>query len=97
MQNKLVDAIFMGSLKEVKRLLIEGADVHAGNDRALLNACITGNLGIVKLLVAYGANIHAHGVHNLISYTRNYNKNGYLEVLEYLNKQLILEKINELS
>ena len=43
----------------VKLLLDRGADIHAEDDQALLNAAENGNTEIVKLLLDRGADIHA--------------------------------------
>ena len=47
------------SLKVIKRLIKEGADIHAGGDYALRYASQYGHLDVVKFLVSKGASIHA--------------------------------------
>jgi len=47
----------------VRELLAMGADVHAGDDRALRWACYHGDLDIVKLLLDAGANPNAGRSH----------------------------------
>jgi ankyrin repeat protein len=86
MSEALNDACRLGYLNVVDRLLREGDDVHYENDYALRCACLYSHLDIVKLLVSYGAEIHS-----------NTNILGNQEIVNYLKKQLLLEKINELS
>jgi hypothetical protein len=47
-----------GDLKLVKKLLDEGADIHARDDGALYLASTYGHHEVVKLLLDRGANIH---------------------------------------
>jgi ankyrin repeat protein len=82
-----------GNIEQVKKLLSEGADVHAYDDQALINASYYGHLEIVKLLVEHGANIHAQNDESL-NMTR-YKK--HLEIVSYLEKQILIENISEIN
>jgi len=79
------DKIILGkrekiTLKVIKRLVKEGADIHANNDLALRLASYNGYLGIVKYLVSKGADIHVFDDYALIWASRN----GHLSVVKYL-------------
>ena len=50
---------FKINLKVIKRLVKQGADIHAGDDVALRWAAEYGHLDVVKFLVKQGADIHA--------------------------------------
>jgi ankyrin repeat protein len=63
-QNNFDDEIlwnpaFHGYTKTVKALLDPGADIHAGNDRALRSAAEYGHADTVRLLLERGADVHA--------------------------------------
>jgi ankyrin repeat protein len=88
----LINAVYRGNLEEVKKLLSEGADVHAMNDDALRTACSFGRLDIVKLLVEHGANINILDDYQ-VTWRGLSNINN--EIKTYLNKQLLLKKLNE--
>lgn len=55
----LIDAAREGNLPEVQRLVNEGADIHAQDDRALIAAAWNGHLSVVEFLVDHEAGIHA--------------------------------------
>ena len=59
----LVVAALKGNIEEVKRLVEEGADVHAGQEAALRYAAENGHLETVKWLVEAGADIHGTIIH----------------------------------
>ena len=69
-----------GRLDQVIIALKNGANIHAGNDDALIYASWNGHLEVVKYLVGAGANIHAGNDDALKSASRN----GHLEVVNYL-------------
>jgi ankyrin repeat protein len=91
----LINAVYRSNLNQVKRLLSEGADVHIENDRALRIACSFGDFKIVKLLVEHGANINVVDENKVSIWMMPSNKNN--EIKTYLNKQMLLNKINEYS
>jgi ankyrin repeat protein len=86
----LIEAVESGNLEEVKRLLSEGADVHENDDQAIIVACSYCYLEVIKLLVAHGADIHTKK--NFVFKSAKFN--GHAEVVDYLNKQLLIKKIN---
>ena len=67
----------------LQMLIAEGADIHAGNDYALLWSAVNGHLEGVKYLVEQGADIHADDDYAL----RWSACNGHLEVVKYLVEQ----------
>jgi hypothetical protein len=68
------------NLKVFKRLVKEGANIHANDDYALRCASANGHLGVVKFLVSKGANIHADDDCAL----RCASENGHLSVVKFL-------------
>ncbi|KAJ3033174.1 hypothetical protein HDV00_006671 [Rhizophlyctis rosea] len=57
----LVEAAIHGHLPMVRFLLDEGgADLHADDDTALLEACRYNHVGILTYLLGIGANVHCH-------------------------------------
>ncbi len=83
LQEQLIDAVDVGNLETVKRLVDRGADIHAGDNSALRWAAGQGHLDIVEFLVGKGANIPAQDEHAL----RWAANNGHLEVVKYLVEQ----------
>ena len=55
---QFIKASERGYLSIIKLLIELGADIHTGNDIAIVNASHGGNLPLVKLLIDFGANIH---------------------------------------
>ena len=58
------DKVILGPRKKItlnviKRLIKEGADIHADNDAALKHAACNGQTETVKMLLNHGADIHA--------------------------------------
>jgi ankyrin repeat protein len=90
MDNELINAIYSGNISEIKRLLSEGVDINVYNERALRIACALGEFDIIKLLVEHGAEITEQVIERSI-------RHGKIEVTNYLNNQLLLEKINDFS
>jgi ankyrin repeat protein len=86
----LVLASGHGCLELTKLLLENGADVHATFDLALRVACGNGCIEIVKLLVKHGADVRACNFEP----HRKASMNGHSHIVNYLSKQLLLEKIN---
>lgn len=70
----------LNSVETFKLLIDNGADIHAGNERALKWSAKEGHLEMVKLLVENGANIHATYDYAL----RHSTKNGHLEIVKFL-------------
>jgi ankyrin repeat protein len=87
-------ASYGGHLEVVKLLLAHGADVHAKNNQALGWASSKGHLEVVKLLLAHGADIYANQDYDAIKYAKI---NGHQEVVNYLSKQYMLDKLKELG
>ncbi len=78
--NKLLDAVENGDLKEVERLVEHGANIHAKDDLALGWASYWGHLEVVKYLVEAGANIHAYNNEAL----KVAKEKDYIKIVEYL-------------
>ena len=68
------------TLKVIKRLVKEGADIHADDESALRRAAYNGHLAVVKYLVSEGADIHAVNDYAL-QWAAYY---GHLDVVKYL-------------
>jgi hypothetical protein len=86
----LVEAVERCDIKEVKRQLRKG---HVDDiDYALGIASFEGDLDIVKLLLDNGANIYADEDYPI----RYAIQNRHQEVIDYLNKQMMLDKLKEL-
>jgi ankyrin repeat protein len=79
-----VHACCSGNYKNVKRLLNKGFDVHFNNDSGIECAIRNGNLKVIKLLLKHGAKIK----HNYDFYIKS-------EIREFLDKKLLLDKLNE--
>jgi ankyrin repeat protein len=63
MNNELIYAAKYGIIKEVESLLDKGADVHFGDDWALINAVTQDHTETVELLLDRGGDIHARKDH----------------------------------
>ena len=81
LDDKLTVASWYGKTDEVKEAIEKGADIHARNDEALINAAESGHLDIVKYLVKNGADIHARDDYALMYAARK----GYKDVVAYLS------------
>jgi len=55
-EQRLYKAVQASDAKEVRAALLDGADVHVGRDRFIIDAAEIGNLEIVKILLEAGAN-----------------------------------------
>jgi ankyrin repeat protein len=88
---KLHKACASGNLKEVKRLLKDGVDIHYKNDAGLRWAVFNSHLEIIKLLLDNGANIHANGDEILNSLKF---KTPELQLI--INNHLLIDKLNQL-
>ncbi len=75
-----LDAVVKGDLREVKRLVKAGADIHVEDDYALRWASNNGHLEVVKYLVGQGADIHADNDRAL----RWAAEEAHTEIVEYL-------------
>jgi ankyrin repeat protein len=82
----LVWACYYGHLEIVKFLLDNGANVHINDEQAMVWVISFEHLDVAKLLVEYGADL---------SIVERINNSG--PVIDYLNKQLLIKKINELT
>jgi hypothetical protein len=67
----------------LQRLLDDGADIHADDDRALRYTAELGHLQVVKFLIKKGAHIHAEG-HCALSRAA---ERGHKDVVEYLKSK----------
>ena len=67
----------------VEYLVSQGADIHAQNNKSIINVSEKGNLKLVKYLVSQGANIHVNNNKAI----RWASSNGHLEVVKYLLSQ----------
>lgn len=76
----LIDAVYSGSLDEVKHLVSVGANVKAGNNRAIRFAAAFGELEIMKFLISVGADITADNNYPV----RWAADKGHLEVVKHL-------------
>ena len=81
----LINKRFIGAarnnqLDELKKLLSQGADIHADDDATLRTAAFNGHLEVVKFLITQGANIHANDDEPL----RWAAKYGCLEIVKFL-------------
>ena len=80
MDDLLIESVRLGLLLEIKKLIEQGANVHAEDDYAIGYAAENGHLEIVKYLVSQGANIHVQN-----DYAFKYAaENGHLEIVKYL-------------
>lgn len=66
--------------KVIEDLIKEGADVHAGDDDALMWASYYGHFDVVKLLLDYGTYVHA--VNDIALRCASYN--GHMETVKLL-------------
>jgi len=71
------------NLELIKKLVSEGANVHAKDDEALLWAAENGHLEIVQYLVNVGVNVNANDDYPLQSAASN----GHLEIVKFLVSQ----------
>ena len=55
----MIEATYYGRLDIIEFLVANGADIHAQEDKALIDAVFGGYLDIIKFLLANGADIHA--------------------------------------
>jgi hypothetical protein len=55
-ERRLYDAVHASDAQEVRAALADGADVHVGKDRLIIDAAEIGNVGIVQILLDAGAN-----------------------------------------
>jgi ankyrin repeat protein len=78
---QLIKSASHGDTEAVKRLLGEGADVHARWNFALRLASENGHVEVVKLLLSAGANIHAQEDAALLVAR----KNGHTETVKLLS------------
>ena len=79
------DKVFLGSRREInaqviKKLIEEGANVHAGNDYALRYASENGHTQVVKLLLEHGANVHVYDDYAL----REASECGHTDIVKLL-------------
>jgi ankyrin repeat protein len=87
----LADTCERGKLEVVKRLLSEGVALQSEKQYAMRRACYKGNLELVKLLIEHGADVRD-------AYAINYaSTKGHLEVIEYIKKLIVIEKLHELN
>jgi ankyrin repeat protein len=74
MNNQLVEACVIGNLEEVNNLIELGANIHAGNELAIIITASYRNIEIMNRLIELGANIHARNeqsLRNAVGYRNN--------------------------
>ena len=79
MECQLIRACERGDLKEVKRLVKRGANIHWCDNGALVAATYTGHLEVIKYLHKKGANIHL----NDDEICRCAAQHGHLDIVKY--------------
>lgn len=87
LNQKLYKAIDNKNLNDVKKYVLEGADVNAkDNDGCLHGAVMHGGLEIVQFLIAHGAHVDAQNdiKRTPLHYAANF---GHLKVIQYLINQ----------
>jgi len=84
----LCSACMVGNFNIVKYLVEVGTNIHGYNDYAFRWSCRNGHLELAKYLLEVGANLHAMNNEAFMS--------EHEDVLEYLNKMLIVDKLKEL-
>jgi ankyrin repeat protein len=84
---KFVWSCWSGNVKQAEELIKNGADINYNDSECLIVACQNGHLDVVKLLLQHGANIELGLV-----VARDYKQT---EVINYLNNQLLLKKLNK--
>ena len=82
----LISASENGNIEEVRKLIADGADVHARHDYALRLAARDGHLSVVEYLVDQGSDVRVRDDQALRWAARN----GHTEVVEYL--RLVMEE-----
>jgi ankyrin repeat protein len=90
-------ACYLGRTEIVKKLIEYNADIHVNDDFAFRIACYYNRLEVVKLLVEHGANLFpedSYGLLNIIDVKRN--DSTYIPLIEFLDKQYMLDKLKEL-
>ena len=83
MNDLLIESVKLGILPIIKKLIEQGANIHAEDDYAIRWAAWNGHLETVKYLVSQGANVHA-GNDKAIKWAA---QNGHLETVKYLVSQ----------
>jgi hypothetical protein len=93
MSEKLLDACTSGDVEDVKKILaLKGTNVHYKNDAPLLMAIIRNRLDIIKVLLEHVPVTSIANIEFAISLDGYKNK----KITKYINKQLLLAKINAL-
>jgi ankyrin repeat protein len=75
-----ITAVYRGDIGKAELMLIHGADVHTGEDKALRVATQQGNMGMVKMLLGRGANVRAKK-DNALRKAARYDRTGIASLL----------------
>ena len=79
-KSKVIEAVKNNDLENIKRLVEQGANLHADDEEALQWAAEKGHLEVVKYLLERGANLRA-----CVGWALRWAaRNGHLKVVEYL-------------
>jgi ankyrin repeat protein len=90
----LLDAVKAKNIEEVKRIIATGVDVNENHNSSFRWAYLMNYLEIMKLLVDNGANIYLDQEWlKRMTPARSPNH----RVIRYLNKVMLLRKLNELN
>ena len=87
MNNELVQAVYVGNMELVKLLLTKRVMI---NDEAIRKACIYGRFEILKLLLD---SVKSYNYEELLR-TAKYNRD--LSIVNYLEKRMMIQKLEEL-
>ena len=87
-------ACYKGNLELVKLLLEHGANIKLNDYAPFRYACDSGNLKLVKLLIEENGVVLNNLKHNLLTFVLYKTKK---HIADYLNKRLLIEKINEIN
>jgi ankyrin repeat protein len=97
MNEALIPACETGNVEEVKRLLSEGLNNAHEIYMGIRSSVVNGHVEVTNLLRIALVTIHINegcDINKLLEWANLYR---HLEVVEYLNKLLLLEKLNELN
>jgi ankyrin repeat protein len=89
-------AIETGREDIIKLLIERGADVNCQNNYAFSTACRRNHVSVVKLLVEHGADIHVKEAEIMLEIEIQ-PTDRYFELITYLSKQYMLDKLKEIT
>jgi len=97
MNEALIPACETGNVEEVKRLLSEGLNNAHEIYMGIRSSVVNGHVEVTNLLRIALVKIHIENGDDINEILEWASYNGHLETVEYLNKLLLLEKLNELN